>query len=247
MLRSLFSYILLLLMLSACSTTSKVTTIEEGELLVRKLVPGVYQHITFLQTQTLGRVACNGMVYAKNGEAIIFDTPSTNEVAEQLLYWVETELKCKVKAVVVNHFHVDCLGSLEVFHLKGIPSFANQQTIDLAIAAGKPVVPQIAIKEGTNLMAGGHEVINRHFGAGHTQDNIVSYLPEERVLFGGCMIKSVGAAKGNLADADVAAWPKSVAKVKAAFPNIKWVIPGHGQAGGVELLEFTQLLFGAGD
>jgi metallo-beta-lactamase class B len=187
------------------------------------------------------------MVYAKDGEAIIFDTPSSSEAAEQLLHWVETELKCTVKAVVVNHFHVDCLGSLDVFHQQEIPSFANQQTIDLAIAAEEPAVPQMAIKEGANLLVGGHQVINRHFGAGHTQDNIVSYLPEEKVLFGGCMIKTVGASKGNLADADVVAWPETVAKVKEAFPKVKWVIPGHGQAGGVELLEYTQLLFGAGN
>ncbi len=45
-------------------------------------------------------------------------------------------------------------------------------------------------------------------GAGHTKDNVVVYFPKERILFGGCFIKDNKATgMGNIADADLAAWP----------------------------------------
>jgi metallo-beta-lactamase class B len=62
-------------------------------------------------------------------------------------------------------------------------------------------------------------------------------------LFGGCLIKSVGAGKGNLADAHVEAWPASVEKVKSAYPNAKVVVPGHGKHSDRQLLEYTIQLF----
>lgn len=59
----------------------------------------------------------------------------------------------------------------------------------------------------------------------------------------GCMVKEMrSTGLGNLSDADVAAWPSTIAKVIAAFPSIVFVIPGHGLFGGKELLTHTQEL-----
>lgn len=226
---------------TSCNGIKKAVTVADEELLVRRLAPGVYQHISFLETQDFGTVACNGMVYAKGGEAIVFDTPATAEGAEALLAWIKTDLNSKVTAVVINHFHVDCLGSLNIFHQAGISSYANAMTIELASASEEEAIPQNKLVG--DMMVGGHPVINRYFGGGHTKDNIASYLPEERILFGGCMVKSIGAGKGNLADADVAAWPETVSSIKSTYPNIKWVIPGHGNPGGPELLDYTVEMF----
>ena len=57
------------------------------------------------------------------------------------------------------------------------------------------------------------------------------------------MVKSVGASKGNLADANVKEWANTIRKVKKAFPKAKYVIPGHGQYGNAELLDYTIELF----
>ena len=57
------------------------------------------------------------------------------------------------------------------------------------------------------------------------------------------MIKSQGASKGNLEDANTAQWSQTVRNVKAKFPSVKKVIPGHGDSGGVELLDYTIELF----
>lgn len=64
-----------------------------------------------------------------------------------------------------------------------------------------------------------------------------------KVLFGGCLVKEVGAEKGNVADANVQEWPLTIAGIKEQHPDIKIVIPGHGKPGGITLLDYTATLF----
>ena len=229
--------------LCSCNFLQKIPVVFESEnLKIQKLNPHTYMHVSYLTFTTFGRVACNGMVYVRDGEAMIFDTPTDDEVANELIEWVEQDLEAKVVGIVVHHFHVDCLGGLNAFHARNIPSYANQKTIDLAIQDGVEV-PQQAIDFSGNLSVGGHPVECRFFGEGHTLDNIVTYLPDESILFGGCLIKSVGASKGNLADANTAAWSSTVENIKTAYPGLKQIIPGHGFPGDEALLNYTITLF----
>lgn len=58
--------------------------------------------------------------------------------------------------------------------------------------------------------------------------NIVIWLMKDKVLYGGCFVKSTEAPDlGNLADADPAAWPASIRRVRKEFPDPAFVIPGH--------------------
>ena len=45
---------------------------------------------------------------------------------------------------------------------------------------------------------------------------------------------------GNTEDADVRAWPGTMEKALAAFPDARIVVPGHRQPGGPELLRHTR-------
>jgi len=215
---------------------------QDNALRVEQLTENTFQHITYLKTQDFGNVACNGMIVRDNGEAIIFDTPSNDEDAKELIDWVEDVLQCKVVAIVATHFHIDCLGGLNEFHSRNIPSYASNKTIALAKSKDAPV-PQHGFDGQLELKVGDKIVVNSFLGEGHTRDNIIGYFPSEKVLFGGCMIKSMGAGKGNLEDANVKAWPTTVKKVKTQFADAQVIIPGHGNPGGQELLDFTIELF----
>ena len=234
----------ILLLFISCKSPkmmSKSLLQTEG-LKITKLTNNTYLHISYLESPTFGHVPCNGMIYVNGKEAAIFDTPPNDSVSYELIKWVEKELDCTVKAIVVNHFHGDCLGGLKAFHEKGIKSYANNETLILAKKDNKEI-PQNGFDASFELKIGNEKVINTFFGAGHTYDNIVSYVPEDNVLFGGCMIKEVGAGKGFIGDANLNEWSNTVEKVKKAYPNLKVVIPGHGKTGGVELLDFTKNLF----
>ncbi len=214
---------------------------NENQIVFYKLKKNVYLHISFLQTQTWGKVGCNGMVYIHKNKAYIFDTPADNEAAEFLIKILEDK-DIKIEGVIINHFHNDCLGGLEAFHKIGIKSYATEKTIELA-RKDSVTIPQIGFKEKLTMRVGKREIINQYLGEAHTKDNIVSYLPKEKVLFGGCMVKEVGASKGFIEDANQKTWSYTIRKLKKTFPQIKHVVPGHGKVGGTELLDYTIELF----
>jgi len=205
-----------------------------------------YVHRTFLSTKEWGKVPCNGAIFVDNSEAIVFDTPPTDSVSVELISWIKNHIRATIKAIVVNHSHDDCLGGLEVFHRAGVPSYSSGLTRQLAQkdTLNKPVIPQHGFSKTLKLKIGKATIVNYYPGEGHTSDNIVSYIPFVKVLFGGCLIKALGSGKGNLAEANVATWPESVRNVKQKFPEALIVIPGHGPYGDRTLLDYTIKLFG---
>jgi len=55
--------------------TEKDPSHQSQTLTIQKVTDHVYQHISYLNTDSFGKVACNGMVVFAKNEAIIFDTP----------------------------------------------------------------------------------------------------------------------------------------------------------------------------
>lgn len=222
---------------------AQVKSYSSETLKINQLTAKTFVHITYLETQDFGKVACNGLIYANEGKAVVFDTPTNDATSNELIKWIENELGCTVTAVVINHFHGDCLGGLKAFHDAGIESYANEVTIRLAKEQGH-IVPKSGFNGYQKLLFGEGWIINVFLGEGHTVDNIVSYLPDEKVLFGGCLIKSIDASKGFLGDANVNEWSNTVLKVRNKFDEVEVVVPGHGKPGDVSLLDYTIGLFG---
>lgn len=221
--------------------TPEVITISE-ELKITKLNEHSYIHTSYLNTESFGKVPCNGMIIIDHNEALIFDTPTNDSVSKTLINWVQKNLKCEVKGVVTTHFHSDCLGGLNEFHQRKISSYASNETIRLAKNKNY-TIPQNGFDTHLKLKVGNKKVTNTFHGEGHTSDNIISYFPDKKILFGGCLIKSTGAKKGNLEDANTKEWSTTVTKIKEKYPEVEIVIPGHGAYGGQELLEYTISLF----
>ncbi len=209
---------------------------------IEKLTANTFMHISYLDTESYGKVPCNGMVVIDNDEAVVFDTPGDDATSMELITWLEKEAHCRVKAVIITHFHRDCLGGIKEFHKRDIPSYANKSTIDLA-KSDNVTLPQNGFDNYLEIKVGDKKVVNEHLGEGHTKDNIISYFPGEKVLFGGCLIKANGAGKGYLGDANVDDWSKTVEKVKTKYSDATIIIPGHGKAGGQELLDYTIAMF----
>ena len=235
--------IFVMIAIQSCTTKKEKSIVYKTDtLVIEQITPTVFKHKTYLQTQDFGNVGCNGMIYITNNEALVFDTPTNDEVSKELIDWITTKKKANVSGVVVNHFHKDCLGGLNAFHQHNIPSYANNLTIKLAKEQNY-VLPENGFDDKLTLTLGSHKVSTHFLGEGHTKDNTVSYVEDENVLYGGCMLKSLKASKGNLEDANVSAWSTTVANVKTTFPNIKTVIPGHGKVGDASLLDYTIQLF----
>lgn len=214
---------------------------QSENLILIKLSENLYQHISFLETNSFGKVDCNGMIVLDNKEVIVLDTPTNIVSSIELLDFMEKQ-NWNVNAVVATHFHEDCIAGLDEFHKRKIPSYAYKMTIE-RLALQEKNVPQNGMDEEKTLQVGNKNVYLKYFGEGHTKDNIVAYFPDEKALFGGCLIKANGAGKGNLEDANVKSWSQTISNIKNQYPDLKWVIPGHGKTGGTELLEYTIELF----
>jgi len=240
------NYLLLILCTCALMAAGQNPTIyKTATLEIDSIAPGTYVHRTYLSTIEWGKVSCNGAVFVNKGESVVFDTPATDSVSIELISWIKAHTHSRIKAIVVNHSHADCLGGLAVFHTAGIPSYSSKRTQTFARndTVNKPAVPQHGFTKELELKIGGTSIINYYPGEGHTRDNIVSYIPSVKVLFGGCIIKARDSGKGNLAEANTNTWAESVRRVKQKFPNAVIIIPGHGTYGSRSLLDYTIKMF----
>ncbi len=226
------------------SAATPPTVHQSDDLIITRLTNNVYVHTSFFNSETFGKVPCNGMIVTNQNEAIIFDTPTDDKSSAELIHWIKNRLNDNIKAVISTHFHQDCVGGLKEFDKHKIPSYASHKTIELAKARHFNI-PAHGFEDALVLKVGSKKVYATYFGEGHTKDNIVGYFPGEKVLFGGCLIKALEAGKGNLEDANVQEWSKTVEKVKNKYPNVKIVIPGHGEVSNKALLDYTIKLFKA--
>lgn len=223
--------------ISAQTKADKIEVSDDLEIL--KLSDNIYLHRSFLETQKWGKVGANGLILIKDNQALLIDTPWNNEQTEELNKWIESSLHATIKTVIPTHWHEDRMGGLTYLQSKGVKSYANQQTIELTKAKHLPI-PDTGFKDSLNVNFQGIDLKLYYPGGGHTTDNIIVWIPSEDILFGGCFVKDLQSSNlGNLADADVEAWPASMKWVLNKFPNVKTVVPGHGNIGGCNLLTYT--------
>jgi metallo-beta-lactamase class B len=199
-------------------------------------------HVSITNSAVSGRYSSNGLVFTNNGEALLFDTPTDDALTKSLVSFLRDSMKLKITGFVPNHFHEDCMGGLAYVHKAGIPSYAGVKTIALARKNGLPV-PENGFKDSLRLVVGSESILCYYPGPAHTKDNIVVWIPSEKILFAGCMCKSIDAVNlGNLADANVEEYGRTIGKVTDKFDSAKIVIPGHGNIGDFSLLLHTKQL-----
>jgi len=227
---------------SAQATDSVLYKTEN--LIITRISDHVFVHDSFINTESFGRVSCNGMLVVNENQAIIFDTPTDDVSSKELIDFVTEKLNCKINGIIPTHFHADCVGGLKTFHDNNVPSYASKRTIELLRKKENVLaLPMNDFEDTLSMEVGSKKVFVEFFGEGHTKDNVIGYFPEDKAIFGGCLIKEVGAGKGNLEDANVLAWSETVTKLKQKYPDTEIVIPGHGKPGGIALFDYTISLF----
>ena len=224
---ALFAIILFMSMTGWCFPQERFPRIRvSADIELVKVTENVYVHVSTGEMPPWGKVSSNGVIFRSGREALLLDTPINDSLTRVLVEWVEDSLHVRIIGFVPNHSHIDCMGGLRYVHSRGIPSYAHEKTISIATARNLPI-PQHSFADSLTLRVGTERVVCRYFGAGHTVDNIVCWMPSERVLFGGCMVKDI-ASKPNL-------W---IAIARSA----QIIVPGHGAIGGQDLLVHTRSL-----
>ncbi len=183
-------------------------------------------------------VESNGLVVAGSEGALVIDTPWNDVLTALLLDWVEERLG-GVTGVVATHFHPDRLGGIAAVRSRQIASYGHAETARLAIEHDLPPPGSTFDREMT--LSTGDQTVELFFpGPGHSPDNVVAWLPERRLLFGGCLLKSTSwSSLGYLGDAVVTGWADSLETLLARYPDARTVLPGHGAGGDLGVVRHT--------
>lgn len=210
------------------------------ELRIEKIAEGVYLHTSFQQVEGYGLVDANGLVVLDGRGAYIIDTPWSERDTAALVAWLQ-ERNYQVKASVSTHFHDDRTAGIAYLNSISVPTYASARTNALLKHNGKALATETFDDAPLWLLEGKVEVF--YPGAGHSVDNLVVWLPEQKLLNGGCFVRAATAGTlGNTADAVVSEWAASAERLQRRYPDAQIVIPGHGVPGDVSLLEHTRKL-----
>ncbi|MBN2737786.1 MAG: subclass B1 metallo-beta-lactamase [Spirochaetales bacterium] len=201
----------------------------------------IYIHRSKIQMPPWGDVWANGLVVIDQ-KTLIIDTPWNNEQTSLLYQWIKNKTGKSPDYLVITHFHQDCQGGMPFCLEQKTRCYSLELTRDIALEKKLPVAGHY-FKDSHEFDLGEITAHALFMGGGHTRDNIVVWIAEKKILFGGCLVKEAKAmGLGNIEDADTESWPKTIATMLDYFPEGTLVIPGHGQQGGKELLEHTLML-----
>ena len=75
---------------------------QTENLKINRLSKHIYVHISYLNTDDFGKVACNGMLVINENKGIVFDTPTDDKSSLELINFVTNELKSESLETLLN-------------------------------------------------------------------------------------------------------------------------------------------------
>ena len=189
----------------------------------------------------------SGVIIGEKG-VLVVDTRVSAKEAEQLIQQINTITQKPILYAVNTHFHFDhslgnCAfkkkGALILSHEKG--RLATASLGDKIFEIIKPMGMTEELLEGTTLSypeitfssqmridLGGVEVELIYLAPGHSPDNILVYVPKDKVLFAGDILFSDFHA--YMGTADLEGWQKNLDHIMAM--DASYIVPGHGPVSG---------------
>ncbi len=195
-------------------------------LIIKHLTGDFYIYTTFRNMG--GKPFPSNSMYMLSADGVVmFDTPWDTTQFQPLLDSIWAKHHQKVISCVVSHFHEDRTAGLDFLNQKGIKTFSSALTWNLCRQHHENEA-SYRFTSDTVFSIGGHTFETFYPGEGHTKDNIVIWFDKEKILYGGCLVKSTdNNSLGYIADANLDAWGETIQHVMNKYPNAQFVIPGH--------------------
>jgi metallo-beta-lactamase class B len=184
-------------------------------------------------------IGANGLYLVTNDGVVMIDSPWDTTKFQPLLDSIKVRHDKNVTLCIATHFHEDRTGGLEYYGHAGIKTYTTKRTDELSKVRGMKRA-SFLISKDTTFQVGQYAFQVYYPGPGHAPDNIVIWFDQDKVLYGGCLIKSIqDNTLGNLGDANVNAYPASLKNVATKFKERRFVIPGHNDWSNRRSLEHT--------
>ena len=198
-----------------------------------------------------------GFVVTPKG-VVVVDALGSPVLAKKLLAEIKKITPQKVVAVIVTHYHADHVYGLQEFKKIGAKIYAQGEgrsyissdtakqrliasRIDFAPwvnASTKLMGADVWIDQRFTLTVGGVEFKIGRVGPAHAPEDLIIYVPSEKLLFAGDLV-----FRGRIpfvGNADSKGWLQALDEIEALSPSV--VIPGHGaySTNPVEDVRFTR-------
>jgi len=233
--------IILLFIISyfAYSTEKDSIMIISQDISLIKLQENIYIIKSYKTLEKWGKVDANGMLLVDKNDLVLINTPWDNNQTKVLCDYIEKKFKKKIKSLIVTHSHDDCMGGFKEILKRKIKSYTLDKTKNLAKKMGIEGF-NITFTDSLNLDLNNFLLQIYYPGPGHTIDNTIVWLKNQKILYAGCLVKELSSSSlGNITEADLDAYPKTLENLINKYKNANLVIPGHGKWGGIELIEHT--------
>lgn len=178
------------------------------------------------------------------GGVVVVDALGSPILAQKLIAEIKKVTSQKIAAVIVSHYHADHVYGLQEFKKIGAKIYAQGEgrnylssetakqrliasRIDFAPwvnASTRLVAADEWIDQKTKLTIGGIDFFISRVGPAHAPEDLMVYVPSEKVLFAGDLV-----FRGRIpfvGNADSKGWLIALDEIEKLDPNI--VIPGHG-------------------
>jgi cyclase len=196
---------------------------------------------------------CNNVVIEMKDYLVVVDANFPSG-AEALIADIKKVSQKPVKWVFDTHHHGDHAYGNAVWTSLGATTIAHENVIAemqryepkrwLATAKERPDVGALNRKTAEPpaktfnktpyvIEDGDRRIEFHHFGWAHTRGDGFAYLPKEKILCTGDA--ATNGPYNYTADANIGNWPKVMAAAQKL--DVAHVLPGHGPAGGKEVLE----------
>lgn len=185
------------------------------------------------------KIPANGMYLVSDEGVVLFDTPWDTSQFQPLLDSIQFHHNKDVIICLATHFHDDRSAGLEYYRSKAIKTYTTLLTDELSKKNNKKRAEFLLTKD-TVFHIGQYSFETYYPGPGHTQDNIVIWFKKEKILYGGCLIKSAEDEDlGNLGDADKKEFAHTIHRLQRKCRRPEYIIVGHGDWTNLRSLQHT--------
>lgn len=229
----------ILLFLLSCLNADPARAQKPGAAL--RILPLTKDAFVFTTWQDIGGAPfpANGLYVVTRAGVVMIDSPWDSTQFQPLLDSIQARHGKKVVMCLATHWHDDRTNGLTYYKAHGIGTWTTLMTDVLSDKNNNHRAEHLMTKD-TSFNIGGSSFNVFYPGVGHTPDNVVVWFGASKILYGGCFIKSQEATDmGNLANADIHAWTRSIQKTRSHFGKARIVVPGHQAWGGDALLDHT--------
>jgi metallo-beta-lactamase class B len=193
---------------------------------ISQLTGDFYVYTTY-NTYEGNRIPANGMYILTDSGVILIDTPWDTTQFQSLLDSIQVRHHKNVVLCLVTHWHSDKTEGLEYYRQLGIKTYSTTLTDELCQKNSMKRAEFLMPKD--TLFHVGKYTLETYFpGEGHTTDNIVIWFKNEKILYGGCLIKGAEAKNlGYLGDANLSTYQASLENVRRKFPDPNYIVVSH--------------------